>query len=160
MQAALEITARYCSRELEQYGQCVAAKPESWQRDCHHLKMSIAQCTSAHPIIRQIRQACSEPFKAFEECLRQNEAAMGNCAEHVRRFLQCAEQVQPTHRPSTLEGCSLCIVSMTRICRFWNQGEESRVPFLTTTHNKQVVNLRLYWNQGPGLQKMNACSRG
>ncbi|XP_059747187.1 coiled-coil-helix-coiled-coil-helix domain-containing protein 5 isoform X1 [Bos javanicus] len=103
MQAALEITARYCSRELEQYGQCVAAKPESWQRDCHHLKMSIAQCTSAHPIIRQIRQACSEPFKAFEECLRQNEAAMGNCAEHVRRFLQCAEQVQPTHRPSTLE---------------------------------------------------------
>ncbi|XP_070235588.1 coiled-coil-helix-coiled-coil-helix domain-containing protein 5 isoform X1 [Bos mutus] len=103
MQAALEITARYCGRELEQYGQCVAAKPESWQRDCHHLKMSIAQCTSAHPIIRQIRQACSEPFKAFEECLRQNEAAMGNCAEHVRRFLQCAEQVQPTHRPSTLE---------------------------------------------------------
>ncbi|XP_060026027.1 coiled-coil-helix-coiled-coil-helix domain-containing protein 5 isoform X2 [Lagenorhynchus albirostris] len=47
MQAALEITARYCGRELEQYGQCVAAKPESWQRDCHHLKMSIAQCTSA-----------------------------------------------------------------------------------------------------------------
>lgn len=46
-QAALEITARYCGRELEQYGQCVAAKPESWQRDCHHLKMSIAQCTSA-----------------------------------------------------------------------------------------------------------------
>ncbi|KAF4016352.1 hypothetical protein G4228_007785, partial [Cervus hanglu yarkandensis] len=102
-QAALEITARYCGRELEQYGQCVAAKPESWQRDCHHLKMSIAQCTSAHPIIRQIRQACLEPFKAFEECLRQNEAAVGNCAEHVRRFLQCAEQVQPTHRPSTLE---------------------------------------------------------
>ncbi|XFF82506.1 hypothetical protein AB1E18_008725 [Capra hircus] len=103
MQAALEITARYCGRELEQYGQCVAAKPESWQRDCHHLKMSIAQCTSAHPVIRQIRQACSEPFEAFEECLRQNEAAVGNCAEHVRRFLQCAEQVQPTHRPSTLE---------------------------------------------------------
>ncbi|KAI4550158.1 hypothetical protein MJT46_018884 [Ovis ammon polii x Ovis aries] len=91
-QAALEITARYCGRELEQYGQCVAAKPESWQRDCHHLKMSIAQCTSAHPVIRQIRQACSEPFEAFEECLRQNEAAVGNCAEHVRRFLQCAEQ--------------------------------------------------------------------
>ncbi|KAF6270400.1 coiled-coil-helix-coiled-coil-helix domain containing 5 [Rhinolophus ferrumequinum] len=47
MQAALEVTARYCSRELDQYGQCVAAKPESWQRDCHHLKMSIAQCTSS-----------------------------------------------------------------------------------------------------------------
>ncbi|XP_070429719.1 coiled-coil-helix-coiled-coil-helix domain-containing protein 5 isoform X2 [Equus przewalskii] len=103
MQAALEVTARYCGRELEQYGQCVAAKPETWQRDCHHLKMSIARCTSSHPIIRQIRQACAEPFEAFEECLRQNEAAVGNCAEHVRRFLQCAEQVQPPHSPSTVE---------------------------------------------------------
>lgn len=46
-QAALEVTARYCGRELDQYGQCVAAKPESWQRDCHHLKMSIARCTSS-----------------------------------------------------------------------------------------------------------------
>uniref|UniRef100_A0A9L0K3U3 Coiled-coil-helix-coiled-coil-helix domain containing 5 n=1 Tax=Equus asinus TaxID=9793 RepID=A0A9L0K3U3_EQUAS len=46
-QAALEVTARYCGRELEQYGQCVAAKPETWQRDCHHLKMSIARCTSS-----------------------------------------------------------------------------------------------------------------
>ncbi|GAB5569834.1 coiled-coil-helix-coiled-coil-helix domain-containing protein 5 [Prionailurus iriomotensis] len=103
MQAALEVTARYCGRELEQYGQCVAAKPESWQRDCHHLKMSIAQCTSSHPIIRQIRQACAEPFEAFEECLRQNEAAVGNCAEHVRRFLQCADQVQPPRSPSNVE---------------------------------------------------------
>ncbi|KAG8509723.1 Coiled-coil-helix-coiled-coil-helix domain-containing protein 5 [Galemys pyrenaicus] len=102
-QAALEITARYCGRELEQYGQCVAAKPESWQRDCHQLKISIAQCTSSHPIIRQIRQACAEPFEAFEECLRQNEAAVGNCAEHVRRFLQCAEQVQLPPSPSNVE---------------------------------------------------------
>ncbi|XP_016804746.1 coiled-coil-helix-coiled-coil-helix domain-containing protein 5 isoform X5 [Pan troglodytes] len=102
-QAALEVTARYCGRELEQYGQCVAAKPESWQRDCHYLKMSIAQCTSSHPIIRQIRQACAQPFEAFEECLRQNEAAVGNCAEHMRRFLQCAEQVQPPRSPATVE---------------------------------------------------------
>uniref|UniRef100_A0A8D2AXQ5 Coiled-coil-helix-coiled-coil-helix domain containing 5 n=1 Tax=Sciurus vulgaris TaxID=55149 RepID=A0A8D2AXQ5_SCIVU len=107
MQAALEVTARYCGRQLEQYGQCVTAKPESWQRDCHHLKMSIAQCTSSHPIIRQIRQACAEPFEAFEECLRQNEAAVGNCAEHVRRFLQCAEQVQPPHPPTAVEAQSL-----------------------------------------------------
>lgn len=55
------------------------------------------------PIIRQIRQACAEPFEAFEECLRQNEAAVGNCAEHVRRFLQCADQVQPPRSPSNVE---------------------------------------------------------
>ncbi|KFO26708.1 Coiled-coil-helix-coiled-coil-helix domain-containing protein 5 [Fukomys damarensis] len=65
--------------------------------------MSIARCTSAHPIIRQIRQACAEPFEAFEECLRQNEAAMGNCTEHVRRFLQCAERVQLPHSPTPVE---------------------------------------------------------
>nr|KAF6446261.1 coiled-coil-helix-coiled-coil-helix domain containing 5 [Rousettus aegyptiacus] len=100
MQAALEITARHCGRELDQYGQCVAAKPESWQRDCHHLKMSIARCTSSHPIIRRIRQACAEPFEAFEECLRQNEAATSNCTEQVRRFLQCAEQVPPPGPPT------------------------------------------------------------
>ncbi|XP_024900829.1 coiled-coil-helix-coiled-coil-helix domain-containing protein 5 isoform X2 [Pteropus alecto] len=99
-QAALEVTARHCSRELDQYGQCVAAKPESWQRDCHHLKMSIARCTSSHPIIRRIRQACAEPFEAFEECLRQNEAATNNCVEQVRRFLQCAEQVPPPGPPT------------------------------------------------------------
>ncbi|XP_027978144.1 coiled-coil-helix-coiled-coil-helix domain-containing protein 5 isoform X1 [Eumetopias jubatus] len=115
-QAALEVTARYCGRELEQYGQCVAAKPESWQRDCHHLKMSIAQCTSSHPIIRQIRQACAEPFEAFEECLRQNEAAVGNCAEHVRRFLQCAEQVRPAHSPSAVE----------KLCDAWCVGSAGR----------------------------------
>ncbi|GAB1286883.1 Coiled-coil-helix-coiled-coil-helix domain-containing protein 5 [Apodemus speciosus] len=109
MQAALEVTARYCSRELEQYGQCVAAKPESWHRDCHYLKMSIARCTSSHPIIRQIRQACAEPFEAFEECLRLNEAAVGNCAEHMRRFLQCAEQVQPPSSPTTGEEHSPCL---------------------------------------------------
>ncbi|XP_027993757.1 coiled-coil-helix-coiled-coil-helix domain-containing protein 5 [Eptesicus fuscus] len=103
MQAALEVTARHCGRELDQYGQCVAAKPESWQRDCHHLKMSIARCTSNHPVIRQIRQACAEPFEAFEECLRQNEAATGNCAEQMHRFLQCAEQVQPANPPATVQ---------------------------------------------------------
>lgn len=110
MQAALEVTARYCSRELDQYGQCVAAKPESWQRDCHHLKMSIAQCTSSHPIIRQIRQACAEPFEAFEECLRQNEASAGKCAEQVRRFLQCAERVPPPRRPAAVQHRSSCSV--------------------------------------------------
>ncbi|ELK30391.1 Coiled-coil-helix-coiled-coil-helix domain-containing protein 5 [Myotis davidii] len=65
--------------------------------------MSIARCTSNHPIIRQIRQACAEPFEAFEECLRQNEAATGNCAEQVRRFLQCAEQVQPASPPASVQ---------------------------------------------------------
>lgn len=58
---------------------------------------------SHSPIIRQIRQACAEPFEAFEECLRLNEAAVGNCAEHMRRFLQCAEQVQPPSSPTTGE---------------------------------------------------------
>ncbi|XP_041032903.1 uncharacterized protein LOC121271198 isoform X2 [Carcharodon carcharias] len=46
-QAAFEITARYCSKEMEDYGQCVASNPASWQKDCHQLKTSVAQCTSS-----------------------------------------------------------------------------------------------------------------
>uniref|UniRef100_A0A8C6G7B1 IMS import disulfide relay-system CHCH-CHCH-like Cx9C domain-containing protein n=1 Tax=Mus spicilegus TaxID=10103 RepID=A0A8C6G7B1_MUSSI len=103
IQASLEVTAQYCSQELDQYGQCVAAKPELWHRDCHPLKMSIARCTSSHPIIHQNLQVCAEPFEAFEECLRLNEAAVGNCVKHVGHFLQCADQVQPPSSPTTGE---------------------------------------------------------
>ncbi|XP_053225289.1 coiled-coil-helix-coiled-coil-helix domain-containing protein 5 isoform X3 [Podarcis raffonei] len=47
-QAALEVTARHCRKEAEQYGQCVAANPSSWQQDCHQLKLEMAKCTSSH----------------------------------------------------------------------------------------------------------------
>lgn len=60
------------------------------------------------PVIRQIRQACAEPFEAFEQCLRQNEAAVGNCAEHMRSFLQCAEQVQPPSPSATVQVKTWC----------------------------------------------------
>ncbi|XP_029440639.1 coiled-coil-helix-coiled-coil-helix domain-containing protein 5 isoform X2 [Rhinatrema bivittatum] len=95
MQAALEVTARYCSKEMEAYGQCVVSKPSSWQVDCHQLKVGVARCTSSHPVIQRIRQECAEPFLAFEGCLRRNQAATENCAEHVGRFLRCAEKVKP-----------------------------------------------------------------
>ncbi|XP_028908724.1 coiled-coil-helix-coiled-coil-helix domain-containing protein 5 isoform X1 [Ornithorhynchus anatinus] len=96
MQAALEITARYCGPEMERYGRCVAARPDTWQRDCHYLKMSIAQCTASHPIIRKIRQECAGPFEAFERCMQQNPTTVDNCADHVNRFLLCADQVKLT----------------------------------------------------------------
>lgn len=64
---------------------------------------SSLRCLPCSPVIRQIRQACAEPFEAFEECLRQNEVATGNCAEQMRRFLQCAEQVQPARTPATVQ---------------------------------------------------------
>ncbi|XP_069460124.1 coiled-coil-helix-coiled-coil-helix domain-containing protein 5 isoform X1 [Ambystoma mexicanum] len=94
MQAAMEITARYCSKEMEQYGECVASKPSSWQEDCHTFKVSVAQCTSSHPVIQRIRQECAEPFVAFEQCLKQNPSSAINCAEHVTKFLTCAESVK------------------------------------------------------------------
>ncbi|XP_047910883.1 coiled-coil-helix-coiled-coil-helix domain-containing protein 5 isoform X2 [Anser cygnoides] len=89
MEAALEVTARYCRSELEQYGRCVAASPASWQRDCHSLRLGISR-----PIVRRIRSDCAEPFAAFERCLQENEAAVGKCSEHVAAFLRCAEQVK------------------------------------------------------------------
>lgn len=90
------MTARYCSKEMEAYGECVASKPLSWQEDCHQLKASVARCTSSHPIIQRIRQECAEPFAAFEGCLRQNPTAAEICTEHMGRFLQCAEKVKLT----------------------------------------------------------------
>uniref|UniRef100_A0A8V5GS45 Uncharacterized protein n=1 Tax=Melopsittacus undulatus TaxID=13146 RepID=A0A8V5GS45_MELUD len=103
MEAALEVTARYCRTEMEQYGRCVAASPASWQRDCHQLRLRMSQCASAHPIVQRIRQDCAEPFAAFERCLRENQAAVGRCSEHVNAFLLCADSVKVS---TTLKGKS------------------------------------------------------
>ncbi|XP_053147055.1 coiled-coil-helix-coiled-coil-helix domain-containing protein 5 [Hemicordylus capensis] len=94
MQAALEVTARHCRKETEQYAQCVAANPSTWQQDCHQLKLDMAKCTSSHPIVQKIRRDCAEPFAAFEQCLKQNQASVMNCSEHVHQFLLCADQVK------------------------------------------------------------------
>ncbi|XP_043388441.1 coiled-coil-helix-coiled-coil-helix domain-containing protein 5 isoform X1 [Chelonia mydas] len=46
-QAALEVAARHCGGEMEQYGRCVAASPATWQQDCHQLKLRMARCASS-----------------------------------------------------------------------------------------------------------------
>ncbi|XP_074977693.1 coiled-coil-helix-coiled-coil-helix domain-containing protein 5 isoform X2 [Caretta caretta] len=92
--AALEVAARHCRGEMEQYGRCVAASPATWQQDCHQLKLRMARCASSHPIVQKIRHDCAEPFAAFEQCLKQNQASVMNCTEHVNQFLMCAEQVK------------------------------------------------------------------
>ncbi|GCB65033.1 hypothetical protein scyTo_0014844 [Scyliorhinus torazame] len=94
MQAAFEITTRYCSKEMEAYGQCVGSNPSSWQTDCHQLKTRVAQCTSSHPVIQKVRAECAEPFLAFEQCLKQNQTSVTNCTDHVNEFLACADKVK------------------------------------------------------------------
>uniref|UniRef100_A0A8C3L7C7 Coiled-coil-helix-coiled-coil-helix domain containing 5 n=1 Tax=Chrysolophus pictus TaxID=9089 RepID=A0A8C3L7C7_CHRPC len=94
MQAALEITARYCRNEMEQYGRCVAASPTSGQTDCHSLRLSMSRCAATHPIVQRIREDCAEPFVAFEQCLKENQESVLNCSEHVNAFLRCAERVK------------------------------------------------------------------
>jgi len=49
---------------------------------------------SRSPIVRQIRQDCAEPFAAFEQCLKENQASVVNCSEHVNAFLLCADRVK------------------------------------------------------------------
>lgn len=85
-----------------QGGQCGAGREGNAERAALQ-KPGRRRCPPGSPIIRQIRQACAEPFEAFEECLRQNEASAGNCAEQVRRFLQCAERVPPPRRPAAVQ---------------------------------------------------------
>uniref|UniRef100_A0A8C0J994 Uncharacterized protein n=1 Tax=Chelonoidis abingdonii TaxID=106734 RepID=A0A8C0J994_CHEAB len=46
------------------------------------------------PIVQKIRHDCAEPFTAFEQCLKQNQASVMNCKEHLNQFLLCAEQVK------------------------------------------------------------------
>nr|KAF6267040.1 coiled-coil-helix-coiled-coil-helix domain containing 5 [Myotis myotis] len=91
MQAALEVTARHCGRELDQYGQCVAAKPESWQRDCHHLKMSIARCTSnqsARPVQSPLR-----PLRSVFGRMRRPQATVrSRCAASCSALSRCSRQ--------------------------------------------------------------------
>ncbi|KAG7471577.1 hypothetical protein JOB18_000522 [Solea senegalensis] len=93
MQAAMDITAKYCHKEMEEYGSCVASNPSTWQQTCHELKMKVAQCTSSHPVIQKIREDCSKEFVEFERCLRENQDKPASCSPHVARFLGCAETV-------------------------------------------------------------------
>ncbi|XP_061568133.1 coiled-coil-helix-coiled-coil-helix domain-containing protein 5 [Cololabis saira] len=93
MQAAMEITAKYCHKEMESYGSCVASNPSTWQLKCHELKMKVSQCTSSHPVIQKIRQDCAKEFVDFEKCLKENQGTPVSCTAHVARFLGCAETV-------------------------------------------------------------------
>ncbi|XP_028454415.1 coiled-coil-helix-coiled-coil-helix domain-containing protein 5 isoform X1 [Perca flavescens] len=104
-QAAMDITAKYCHKEMEAYGSCVASNPSTWQLKCHELKIKVAQCTSSHPVIQKIRQDCSSEFVEFERCLRENQDKPTSCSQHVARFLGCAETVDlsgvdPVPQPS------------------------------------------------------------
>ncbi|XP_028310772.1 coiled-coil-helix-coiled-coil-helix domain-containing protein 5 isoform X2 [Gouania willdenowi] len=89
----MDITAKYCHKEMEAYGSCVASNPSTWQHTCHKLKMDVAQCTSSHPVIQKIRQDCSKQFVEFERCLRENADTPASCSPQVARFLSCAETV-------------------------------------------------------------------
>ncbi|KAE8619741.1 hypothetical protein XENTR_v10009958 [Xenopus tropicalis] len=51
---------------------------------------------SHSPVIQRIRSQCSEPFGAFEQCLKENQASVENCTKHVTDFLRCAESVKLT----------------------------------------------------------------
>ncbi|XP_076000306.1 coiled-coil-helix-coiled-coil-helix domain-containing protein 5 [Genypterus blacodes] len=93
MQAAMDIAAKYCHKEMEEYGSCVASNPSTWQHKCHELKMKVGECTSSHPVIQTIRQGCSKEFAEFESCLRENQEQPTSCSRHVTRFLACAETV-------------------------------------------------------------------
>ncbi|CAM4611338.1 unnamed protein product [Lepidochelys kempii] len=59
--------------------------PSGWEK-----RMS----RSSGPIVQKIRHDCAEPFAAFEQCLKQNQASVMNCTEHVNQFLMCADQVK------------------------------------------------------------------
>uniref|UniRef100_A0A3P9JY40 IMS import disulfide relay-system CHCH-CHCH-like Cx9C domain-containing protein n=2 Tax=Oryzias latipes TaxID=8090 RepID=A0A3P9JY40_ORYLA len=93
MQAAMDISAKYCQKELESYGSCVSSNPSTWQQKCHELKMKVAHCTASHPVIQKIKRDCSKEFVEFDKCLRENQSTPTSCTSHVARFVGCAETV-------------------------------------------------------------------
>lgn len=50
----MDITAKFCQKEMEEYGACVASNPSAWQEQCHHLKVKVAQCTSSQYVYTEI----------------------------------------------------------------------------------------------------------
>ncbi|XP_067416501.1 coiled-coil-helix-coiled-coil-helix domain-containing protein 5 isoform X2 [Emydura macquarii macquarii] len=68
-----------------------AAPPPS---ECGRPRARLPVPGRSSPIVQKIRRDCAEPFTAFEQCLKQNEASVMNCTEHVEQFLLCAEQVK------------------------------------------------------------------
>ncbi|KAM4880211.1 coiled-coil-helix-coiled-coil-helix domain-containing protein 5 isoform 1-T1 [Sylvia borin] len=102
---ALAVTARLCGPELERYGRCVAESPGRWHQDCHQLSLNVTNCAQNHPLVRRIRRHCSEPFGAFERCLREQPGDVTQCGPHVTQFLLCAQNVtQGTPMGATPEG--------------------------------------------------------
>ncbi|XP_023677736.1 coiled-coil-helix-coiled-coil-helix domain-containing protein 5 [Paramormyrops kingsleyae] len=93
MQVAMDITARFCGKEMQDYGACVARNPSSWQEQCQHMKLKVAQCTSSHPVIQKIRSDCAGQFAEFERCLQDHQSSAASCSAHMSRFLACAEAV-------------------------------------------------------------------
>ncbi|OPJ82523.1 coiled-coil-helix-coiled-coil-helix domain-containing protein 5 [Patagioenas fasciata monilis] len=99
MRAAVRRKPRSCTAETARtYGGVLpAACRRLWRsrrRDCHGLRLSISRCAAAHPIVQQIRRDCAGPFAAFEQCLKENEATVTNCSDHVNAFLLCADRVK------------------------------------------------------------------
>uniref|UniRef100_A0A8D3DR70 IMS import disulfide relay-system CHCH-CHCH-like Cx9C domain-containing protein n=1 Tax=Scophthalmus maximus TaxID=52904 RepID=A0A8D3DR70_SCOMX len=122
--AAMDITAKYCHKEMEEYGSCVASNPSTWQHKCHELKMKVAQCTSSHPVIQKIRQDCSKEFVEFERCLRENQDQLTSCSPHVARFLGCAEKVDLSEVGKSLMSLKLTAHnSMSQIWRVVNSSD-------------------------------------
>lgn len=45
-EAVVSLVLKYCGKELEEYGNCVASYPEDWQNKCKDLGEAASACSS------------------------------------------------------------------------------------------------------------------
>ena len=45
-EAVVSLVLKYCGKELEEYGTCVASNPENWQNKCKELGEKASACSS------------------------------------------------------------------------------------------------------------------
>lgn len=105
----MEISTKYCQKELEEYGSCVASNPSSWQQKCQDLKLKVAQCTSSQYVYFHIFKSVLQntfnvknkwvcilipPLFLASQCSPVIRKIQADCADQFSLFERCLRENQ------------------------------------------------------------------
>eukprot|EP00112_Aurelia_sp_Birch-Aquarium-sp1_P010367 Seg2217.3 transcript_id=Seg2217.3/GoldUCD/mRNA.D3Y31 product="Coiled-coil-helix-coiled-coil-helix domain-containing protein 5" protein_id=Seg2217.3/GoldUCD/D3Y31 len=93
MDAIIDIVERKCCAEMSEYTACVNEHPENWLEKCSNEKKALNDCSSQHPVIKQINKNCGTEFQRYDDCLRTNSSQPQHCSAELELFSLCAESV-------------------------------------------------------------------
>ncbi|XP_063966377.1 coiled-coil-helix-coiled-coil-helix domain-containing protein 5-like isoform X2 [Lytechinus pictus] len=91
-EAVVTLVLKYCGKELEEYGNCVAQYPENWQNKCKDLGEAASACSSNHPAVQKIQHDCAREYQVYDQCLKENPQDVTKCVKPLHQFMDCAEK--------------------------------------------------------------------